>query len=69
MFVTLTNAHPLHRGNPVSLRQDLIVSVYANTQARDDGTIEQVTFVFLPPHGTWEVQESFDQVMELVRAA
>jgi hypothetical protein len=66
MFVTLTNANPMHRGNPVSLRRDLIVSVYSDTQVREDNTVNQVTFIFLPPHGTWEVEETFDQVMDII---
>jgi hypothetical protein len=66
MFITLTNANPLHRGNPISLKRDLIVSIYTSTQVRDDSTIDQVTFIFLPPHGTWEVLETFDEVMDLV---
>lgn len=66
MFITLTNANALHRGNPISLKRDLIVSIYTSTQVRDDNTVDQVTFIFLPPHGTWEVLETFDEVMELV---
>lgn len=66
MFVTLTNAHPLHRGNPVAIQRDLIVTIYANTQVRDDNTVDQVTFVYAPPHGTWEVLEPFDKVMEII---
>jgi len=31
MFINLTNANPLHRGNPVALKKDLIVSVHART--------------------------------------
>jgi hypothetical protein len=68
MFVTFTNANPLHKGNPVSIKRDLIVTIYASTQVREDNTVDQVTFVFVPPHGTWEVQETFDQVMEILNA-
>lgn len=63
MFINLTNANALHKGNPVAIKKDLIVSVYASTQVGDDNTVNQVTFVFVPPHGTWEVLEPFNQVL------
>ncbi len=66
MFVTLTNANPMHRNNPVSIKRDLIVTVYASTQVREDNTVDQVTFIFVPPHGTWEVLEPFEQVMAMI---
>lgn len=59
----------MHRNNPVSIKRDLIVTVYASTQVREDNTVDQVTFVFVPPHGTWEVLESFEEVMALINAA
>ena len=63
MFINLSNANALHKGNPVAIKKDLIVSVYASTQVGDDNTVNQVTFVFVPPHGTWEVLEPYDQVL------
>lgn len=68
MYIQLTNANPEFRGNPVVIRRDLIVTVYATTKVMDDDTIDQVTFVFVPPHGTWEVTETFDQVMNQLNA-
>ena len=56
----------MHKGSPVSIKRDLIVTVYASTQVRDDNTVDQVTFIFVPPHGTWEVQESFHEVMDIL---
>ncbi len=66
MFAQLTNANPLHRGQPISIRTDLIVTVHANTALREDGSTESVTYLFVPPHGTWEVQESYETVMGLL---
>ena len=63
MFININNANALHKGNPVAIKKDLIVSVYASTQVGDDNTVNQVTFVFVPPHGTWEVLEPYDQVL------
>ena len=55
MFIKLTNASPVHRGKAVAIKKDLIVSVYRNAIVRDDGLVEEVTHVFVPPHGTWEI--------------
>jgi hypothetical protein len=30
----------------------------------EDGIIENITYVFCPPHGTWEVEESLDEVVK-----
>jgi len=63
MYIKLTNAAPAHKGTPVSIRQDLVLSVHHNSVVREDGTIENVTFLHCPPHGTWETQDSFDSVI------
>lgn len=67
MFVKLTNASPAHKGKMVAIRKDLIISVYRNIAIREDESIEEVTYVFAPPHGTWEVEESFDKVMSQLK--
>jgi len=68
MFITLTNSSPQYRGQKISIRKDLIVTVHRNDAVvREDGTIEAVTFIFVPPHGTWEVTETLDEVMDLLK--
>ena len=69
MYIKLINATPAHKGTPVSIRQDLVLSVHHNSVVREDGTIEYVTFLHCPPHGTWEVQNSFDSVIEQLNNA
>jgi hypothetical protein len=64
MFISLTNASPAHKGRPVAIRKDLIVSVFRNTVVREDDTVDDVTLVFVPPHGSWEVQESYAEILE-----
>jgi hypothetical protein len=64
LFLNLTNANPLYRGRPLSLRKDLVINVHSNTITREDGTSEMVSFVFLPPHGSWEVLETYDEIMQ-----
>ena len=63
MFINLTNSSPTHKGKAVALRADLVVSVYEGTAVREDGSTEDVTFIFVPPHGTWEVTEPHDEVL------
>ena len=58
---------PAHKGKMVAIRKDLIISVYRNIAIREDESIEEVTYVFAPPHGTWEVEESFDKVMSQLK--
>lgn len=62
-FLTLTNANPQNRNMPVSIRTDLIITVHANVVQREDGTTEMVSYIFAPPHGTWEVLETHEYIM------
>lgn len=66
MFITLTNATPAHKGKPVSINSNSIVTINTDKVERqlDDSTtvVEDVTFIFCPPHGTWEVSESLVEV-------
>lgn len=67
MFIKLTNASPQHRGNPVVLKSDNIVSMHeAVAQREGSDTLERVTFIFVPPHGTWEVQESVETIFAML---
>ena len=72
MLVKLTNALPAHKGQPILINTDKIVSVYAGAIPRepqdDDNVtyIDNVTFIHIPPHGTWEVTESLDEVLALI---
>jgi hypothetical protein len=67
MFITLTNASPAHKGKKVAIKKDLIITVHRTTVLREDGTSEEVTFIFAPPHGSWEVEETFEKVMLLMK--
>lgn len=66
MFITLTNAHPDHKGNPIAIKKELIVVVYPTVMMRPNGIGEQVTIVHCPPHGSWEVEESFEDVIDMM---
>jgi hypothetical protein len=68
MFITLTNASPAHKGKEITINADHIVSIWRGDVARsadEDGTVtstENVTCIFVPPHGTWEVEETVADV-------
>lgn len=68
MFIKLTNSNPLHRDQPIAVKKDLIVTVHSSTIVREDGTIDTVTFLFVPPHGTWEVKENYDTVIDMLNS-
>ncbi len=65
MFISLTNASESHRGNKIAINIDLIATVFntPNLAKKENGIIENITYVFCPPHGTWEVQETVDEVV------
>jgi hypothetical protein len=64
-FITLTNANPNYRDHKIAIQLDSIVTVYELDVEREGATKpEKVTFLYCPPHGTWEVQESMKTVLE-----
>ena len=72
MFITLTNASTAFKGRKISINKSQIVSITRGEAVRavdENGTVtdkEEVTFVFVPPHGTWEVEESHEAVLALL---
>lgn len=70
MFITLTNAVEEHKNNPIVINTEYIVTIYASSTSaatKNNGVIEKITYVFCPPHGTWQVQESIDEVLEKIQ--
>jgi hypothetical protein len=65
MFISLTNASESHKGNKIAINIELIATVFntPNLAKKENGIIENITYVFCPPHGTWEVEESLDEVV------
>ena len=71
MLIQLTNANQSHYGNLLLINSEMILSVYRSLGATvvDDDTVENVedvTYIFCPPHGTWEVQETPEQILDLI---
>jgi hypothetical protein len=71
MFITLTNMSVQHRGKPIVLNSSMIVSMMRATVVRDEVTqsSEVITYVFVPPHGTWEVSESMEEILQRIEGA
>jgi hypothetical protein len=71
MFVQLTNMSVQHRGKAIVLNSSMIVSMMSATVVRDEATqsSEVITYVFVPPHGTWEVKESVEEILQLIGLA
>ena len=72
MFITLTNASPLHKGKTITINSEHIVTIWRGEAVRsadEEGkatATEEVTFVFVPPHGTWEVEELVADVVAML---
>jgi hypothetical protein len=65
MFLKLTNAAPEYRGMPLALRAEMILSVFQTTMKRgpEDNQTEELVTVVYSPQGSWEVEETVDQVL------
>jgi len=65
MFLKLTNANESQHGQSIVINSDMIVSINRSFAERN-GELHEITFVFIPPHGTWEVQETLDEILEML---
>lgn len=68
MYITLTNAAEGHYGNKIALNSALVATVHTQVRVNESGITESKTFIFCPPHGTWEVGESLEEVVKLLNA-
>lgn len=69
MFITLTNASEAHRGNKVAVKISEIISVYETTVTKESGILENMTLVYAPPHGTWEVSENLNDIVNTLNGS
>lgn len=65
-MIKLTNAHKDFKNNDIVINTKHIVTIHRMMVTREDETKEQVTFVHCPPHGTWEVVETPDEILALI---
>jgi len=72
MFITLNNAHPEHKNQKVTVNADNIVTMTQRNRWMFDGEndheghSETVTFLFMPPHGSWEVCETIPEINRMI---
>lgn len=69
MFIKLTNASSLHKGKQLAIDTSIILTMnQAPVEFTHEGDTykEEVTYLFCPPHGTWEVSESIDEIVEMI---
>lgn len=68
MYITLTNTAEQHRGNKIAINTNLIATAHSKFITNEDGVIENRTYIFCPPHGTWEVSETLEEVIGMLNA-
>lgn len=66
MYYFFTNALPMEAGKPIAIKKDIIISFRTSVTMRENGIPENVTYLYCPPHGTWEVKESFEEVQKIL---
>ena len=66
MLIQLTNATEAMQGNAILINTDMILSIYRDVKVTEESNINEVTYVFCPPHGTWEVQETPEQISQII---
>lgn len=66
MFIVLTNLTEGHQGNKVAIRKDIVVSVHHKFDKDENGILTSKTYVFCPPHGTWEVSEPLEEIVKIL---
>lgn len=68
MFIKLTNANPMYRGDAVIIKTDIIRSVFRADVERSEGVKDTVTYLWAGDNGTWEVKESVEEVWDLLKS-
>lgn len=75
MFIKVTNAHSEHKGEKLIIRKDIIRSVH-RAEIRPEKDIEEdnvttiyetVTVIFCGELGSWYVDESIDEIYEMLK--
>jgi len=67
MYISLTNSAADNKGLPICFKKDSILSVRRGLIKREGEEVsEVVTLIYIPPYGTWEVSETYEEVLELM---
>ena len=74
MFIKLTNAANQFKGDVLIIRKDAIISVYTDKIELSTETGEEISVEVTPrtivfsPHCSWQVEETIDQIYELLNS-
>jgi hypothetical protein len=71
MFITLTSASPELMGIPMVLNTEYIMSIYRDEKKVAAGVAQlkkETTLVFCPPYGTWEIEETPEEILNIIAA-
>jgi hypothetical protein len=66
MFLTLTNSNSTQPGEAISINMSMVVTMNRAIVPQEDGTELAKTYLFIPPHGTWEVKETLGEIMTML---
>ena len=66
MLIKLTSASENLLGQTIGLNPEFVVSVLSGEVLNEKSEKVTRTFVFCPPHGTWEVQQTVDEVIDMI---
>jgi hypothetical protein len=67
MIIQLTNSTDSLKGKAILINTDMMLSVYRSTRLGSYAADDEVTYIFCPPHGNWEVSETPEEIMALIK--
>ncbi|CAB4174864.1 hypothetical protein UFOVP961_90 [uncultured Caudovirales phage] len=67
MFILFINATQEHKGNPLAINSEIVATVHSACVDQETG--EMGTFISCPPHGTWQVEGTVEEVLEILNDA
>ena len=66
MLIKLTNAAGTQAGKSVILNTNAIVSIFPCPEDFAEAAPTAKTLIFCPPHGTWQVEQTVEEVFDLI---
>jgi hypothetical protein len=67
MIIQLTNSTELLKGKAILINTEMMLSAYRAARLGSYSTNDEVTYIFCPPHGNWEVSETPEEIMALIK--
>lgn len=69
MFIKVTSAKEELKGVSMVLNSEYILSMFRSKETTKDKIEVEKTFVYCPPHGTWEVEETPEEIVKQIKSA